>query len=180
MTPDDIVRIMPHAKPRIAAFFSPLLATMEEFEVSTRLRRAAFLAQIGHESGQLLYVREIASGAAYDTGSKAKALGNTPEADGDGQRYKGRGLIQVTGRDNYLKCSEALFGDDRLLHFPELLEDPLHACRSAGWYWKRHRLNELADGGMAEFGIITRKINGGTNGMADRLALYRKALEVLA
>lgn len=175
MTEQDLLQIMPYAKPRIAAFFSPLLAAMEEFQINTPDRRAAFLAQVGHESGQLRYVKELASGEAYEG---RKDLGNTEP--GDGVRFKGRGLIQITGRANYLQCSRALFGDDRLLEFPELLEDPVYACRSAGLFWQSHRLNELADGGMQEFGLITRRINGGTNGMADRLALYRRANEVLA
>lgn len=175
MTKDDLLAIMPHAKPRIAAFFSPLLAAMEEFEINTPVRQAAFLAQIGHESGQLRYVRELASGEDYEG---RKDLGNTQR--GDGVRFKGRGLIQITGRANYLQCSRALFGDDRLLQSPELLEDPVQACRSAAWFWQSRRLNELADGGMKEFGFITRKINGGTNGISDRLVLYRKALEVFA
>lgn len=175
MTRDQLLAIMPYAKSRADTFLDPLNVAMVEFEINTTDRRAAFLAQIGHESGQLRYVKELASGEAYDG---RKDLGNVEE--GDGVRYKGRGLIQITGRSNYLQCSKALFGDDRLIQFPELLEDPVNACRSAAWFWKSRRLNELADGGMKEFGIITRRINGGTNGMADRLALYRKALDCLA
>lgn len=178
MTQDQLLTIMPLAKPHIAAFFSPLCAAMMEFGIDRPARQAAFLAQIGHESGQLQFVRELASGAEYDTGRKAAALGNTPAADGDGQRYKGRGLIQITGHDNYFACSHALFGDDRLMQFPELLEDPKNACRSAGWFWKAHGLNELADAG--NFLRITKIINGGTRGYANRVALYIKAKEVLS
>lgn len=78
---------------------------------------AAFTAQVGHESGRFRYARELSGDeylSKYDTGPLAKRLGNTPEADGDGQKYLGRGLIQVTDRDNYYVCSKALFGDDRL------------------------------------------------------------------
>jgi putative chitinase len=178
MNREDLLAIMPFAKARIAVFLEPLNEAMDEFSINTPARQAAFLAQVGHESGQLCYVRELASGAAYDTGTLAKRLGNTPEDDDDGERYKGRGLIQITGTDNYKTCSEALFGDDRLLQFPELLEDPVNACRSAGWFWKSHGLNELADAG--DFMRITRRINGGTNGMADRQALYIVAKEILA
>lgn len=173
MNPDDLLRIMPYAKPRIAAFFTPLCSAMEEYQINTPARQAAFLAQVGHESGQLRYVKELASGAAYEGRSD---LGNTEP--GDGQRFKGRGLIQITGRGNYLRCSIALFGDDRLIQFPELLEDPTNACRSAGWFWQSHGLNELADAG--NFLRITKIINGGTNGFADRSALYVTAKEVLA
>ncbi|MBD1555279.1 glycoside hydrolase family 19 protein, partial [Pseudomonas typographi] len=98
--------------------------------------------------------------------------------DGDGQMYRGRGLIQITGRSNYLACSLALFRDDRLLNQPQLLEQPIWAAMSAGWYWSTHRLNELADAG--DFEAITRRINGGLNGQDDRLALYDQSLKVLA
>jgi putative chitinase len=150
---------------------------MAEFEINTPARQAAFLAQIGHESGQLLYVRELASGSAYDVGDLARRLGNTPEDDGDGERLKGRGLIQITGHDNYLACSMALFGDDRLLHFPELLEDARNACRSAGWFWRSRRLNELAD--VCNFRLITKRVNGGYNHYKKRLALYYAAIKHL-
>lgn len=173
MTADDLLKIMPIAKPHIAAFLSPLNAAMEEFGINTPARQAAFIAQIGHESGRFWYVRELASGAAYEG---RKDLGNTEK--GDGVRFKGRGLIQITGRENYLLCSQALFNDDRLIQFPELLEDPVYACRSAGWYWQTHGLNELADAG--NFLRITKIINGGTTGYADRTALYVTAKRVLA
>ena len=89
----------------------------------------------------------------------------------------------MTGCANYRDCSEALFGDSRLLNTPELLEQPVYASLSAGWFWQRAGLNSLADkvasADDAVFEQITRKINGGTNGLADRQALYRRALEVL-
>lgn len=97
---------------------------------------------------------------------------------GDGWKYRGRGLIQITGRDNYAACSKALFGDDRLLRNPELLEQPEWACMSAAWFWDSRGLNSLADKG--DIVGITKKINGGTNGLEDRKALYDKALKVLA
>ncbi|NLT99795.1 MAG: glycoside hydrolase family 19 protein, partial [Pseudomonas lundensis] len=112
----------------------------------------------------------------YDTGSLAKRLGNTPEADGDGQKYRGRGLIQITGRANYITCGEALALD--LINQPELLEKPQHACMSAAWFWASRGLNTLADAG--QFDKITQRINGGQNGAADRQALYARALKVLA
>lgn len=87
----------------------------------------------------------------------------------------GRGLIQVTGRANYEACSEALFSDARLLNIPELLEVPVYAALSAGWFWQRAGLNSLADKG--DFLTITKRINGGTNGLADREALYERALK---
>jgi len=104
-------------------------------------------------------------------------LGNGPEASGDGYKFRGRGLIQITGRANYLACSQALFGDDRLLSQPELLEQPQYAALSAAWYWATNGLNTLADAG--EFTKITTKVNGGQTGAADRQALYDAALAVL-
>lgn len=155
-----------------AAVYAPIISKYsDEFGINTKMRMAHFLAQVLHESGCFRYVKELASGAAYDTGRLAKALGNTPEADGDGQRYKGRGLIQITGTTNYRKCGE-FFHQDFLAH-PELLEKPEWAFRSAGWFWKTHGLNELAD--RDELTNITKKINGGTNGLSQRLAYLGKA-----
>ncbi|RMQ79886.1 Lysozyme [Pseudomonas syringae pv. tomato] len=151
---------------------------MSKYAIVTRLRIAAFLAQVGHESGQLRYVRELGSDQyldKYDTGRLADRLGNTPEDDDDGQLYRGRGLIQVTGRDNYAACAEALGLD--LLEHPELLERPEHAAMSAAWFWHRAGLNTLAD--KSDFLAITKRINGGTNGQVDRQMLYERALKVL-
>lgn len=176
----QMLQILPNAGRQAGVFVPALNAAMGKYAIITRLRMAAFIAQVGHESGQLRYVRELGSDAylsRYDTGRLAQRLGNTPEADGDGQKYRGRGLIQVTGRDNYLACSEALFGDARLLATPELLEHPVYAAMSAGWFWQRAGLNSLADKG--DFLAITKRINGGTNGLSDREALYKRALEVL-
>ena len=180
----QLQRIMPSATPaRIANFIGPLNATMDEFGISTPKRQAAFLAQLAHESGSLRYVEEIASGAAYDNRAD---LGNTrPDAIAlaelaettPGRYYKGRGLIQITGYDNYLACSRALLRDDSLTKNPAMLERADLACRSAGWYWDSRRLNDYADAG--QFETITRKINGGLNGQADRLAHYQRALSVL-
>ncbi|MGZ0719038.1 glycoside hydrolase family 19 protein [Pseudomonas palleroniana] len=159
---------------------SGLNTAIARFEIASPKRVAAFLAQIGHESAQLRYVRELGSDqylSKYDTGALAARLGNTPEADGDGQKYRGRGLIQITGRRNYLACSQALFGDDRLLQQPELLEQPQWACESAAWFWQSNGLNELADKDL--FDTITRRINGGLNGMEDRLQLWARAKAVL-
>ena len=96
---------------------------MIQFHIVGTKRIVAFIAQIGHESGQFRYVRKLGSDqylSKYDTGSLAKRLGNTPEADGDGQTYRGRGLIQITGRINYTACGEALAFD--LVNHPDLLE----------------------------------------------------------
>ncbi|SDA89984.1 glycoside hydrolase family 19 protein, partial [Pseudomonas sp. NFPP15] len=167
ITAQQLLQILPNAGAKAGVFVPALNAAMSKYAIITRLRVAAFLAQIGHESGQLLYVRELGSNqylSKYDTGTLAKRLGNTPEADGDGQKYRGRGLIQITGRANYEACSEALFSDARLLNTPELLETPVYAALSAGWFWQRAGLNSLADKG--DFLTITKRINGGTNGLS--------------
>jgi putative chitinase len=179
LTVEQLIKIMPYAKARAAKFIDGINAAMSEFDISTPARQAAFLAQIGHESGQLQYVKELASGDAYE---HRKDLGNT--WPGDGRRYKGRGLIQITGRFNMDECGKAL-GLDLLAH-PELLEEPANACRSAGWFWATHGLNKWADAGDIDgvSDVINRGRKtvavGDSNGWADRLALYKTALQVLA
>ena len=101
-------------------------------------------------------------------------LGNTQS--GDGPKYRGRGLIQITGRSNNKTCGEALGLD--LINQAELLEKPQHACMSAAWFWATRGHNTLADEGTFE--TITRRINGGLNGLADRQMLYARALKVLS
>jgi|SRR5882762_9750626 len=168
MTPDQLHLIYPQGGANVDKFIDPLNAAMVEFEINTKARQAAFIAQVGHESGQLRYVKELASGASYDGRAD---LGNTQP--GDGVRYKGRGLIQITGRANYTALMLAL--DVDCIDHPEVVEEPVNACRSAAWFWKTHGLNELADAG--DFIKITRRINGGLNGLQDRQQLYAKALE---
>lgn len=175
MSPDTLRQIMPFAGARADTYAEPLTNAMIEFMIDSPKRQAAFLAQIAHESGSLRYVKELASGTDYDTGQKAADLGNTPEADGDGQRYKGRGLIQITGKANYRNCGKALGLD--LLTQPELLEQAAPACRSAGWFWKSRNLNDLAD--KDQFCALTRKINGGFNGLDDRIKHWLLARRVL-
>lgn len=160
---------------RVERFLPHLNRTLDEFEINTPARIRMFLAQIGHESGQLRYVRELASGEAYEG---RKDLGNTKP--GDGVRYKGRGLIQITGRANYASASLGL--GLPLVEKPELLEEDENACRSAGWFWYKHNLNTLAD--MGQFRVISYRINGGReprdpNGWADRVKLLNRAHEII-
>lgn len=180
LTETQLLQILPNARPVAGVFLSALNLSLPRWEIDNPKRVAAFIAQVGHESGQFRYVKELGNDqylARYDTGGLALRLGNTPQADGDGQRYCGRGLIQVTGRNNYQACSRALFGDERLLAQPQLLEQPRWACESAAWFWHSRGLNALADRG--EFNRITRHINGGLNGLEDRLKLWARAREVL-
>lgn len=180
ITLTQLQQILPNARAQAGVFILALNAAMLHRHITGPKRMAAFIAQVGHESGELRYVRELGGEhylSKYDTGTLAALLGNTPDADGDGQKYRGRGLIQITGRRNYLACSRALFGDERLLHFPELLEQPQWAAESAAWFWHSNGLNELAD--QDQFTAITRRINGGLNGLEHRQQLWAKARAVL-
>lgn len=175
ITRAQLAELYPLASPaKIDAFFEPIVATFAEYQINTILRQAAFLAQIGHESGQLRYVKEIWGPTPAQLRYEGRLdLGNTQP--GDGKRYMGRGLIQVTGRANYRACGEALYAE--LEDEPELLEQPLLATRSAGWYWKSRALNVPADLGDTE--RVTKLVNGGKNGLSERMELYAKALQIL-
>jgi putative chitinase len=161
ITLEHLRQIAPHGRDaQLRKFVGPLNATLEEFEINTPLRQAHFLAQVAHESGEFNYVEEIASGAAYEGRSD---LGNTQP--GDGVRFKGRGLIQITGRFNYQDIGKAI-GIDLISNPTRLADDDL-AARSAGWFWNRERLNPIAD--KDDVRLITRIINGGFNGLDDRV-----------
>ncbi|SHL87833.1 Predicted chitinase [Hymenobacter psychrotolerans DSM 18569] len=151
-------------------FLGPINETLAKYNINTKLRVAHFLAQIGHESCGLDAVREYASGAAYEG---RKDLGNTQK--GDGVKFRGRGLIQITGRANYYALGRA-FGVD-LEAEPWLLETSRLAALSAGWYWNSRSLNAMADGNF--FDTITKRINGGTNGYADRMNHFLVAAKAL-
>ncbi|MDY7067769.1 hypothetical protein PsexTeo8_42610 [Pseudomonas extremaustralis] len=175
ITEQQLLLILPNAGRQAGVFVSVLNTAMNRYGIVGTPRAAAFIAQVGHESGQLQWVREIWGPTAQQAGYEGRAdLGNTVK--GDGSKYRGRGLIQITGRANYYACGEAL--SLNLLSKPELLEQPQHAAMSAAWFWSTKGLNTLAD--LGEFVKITRRINGGLNGLADRQALYDKALKVLA
>jgi putative chitinase len=175
MTPQDLARATGARIERATEYLPVIEAAMAEFDINTPSRQAAFLAQIGHESGGLRYTTEIWGPTPAQVRYEGrKDLGNV--RPGDGARFKGRGLIQTTGRDNYNATGRALGVD--LISQPELLAAPELAARSAAWYWQSRGLNALADAG--DFRRITLRINGGTNGQAERVALHAKALEVLA
>ena len=174
ITEQQLLQILPNAG-RQAGVFVPVLNTaMVRFQIVGAKRVAAFIAQVGHESGQLRWVREIWGPTAQQAGYEGRAdLGNTVKDDGS--KYRGRGLIQITGRANYAACGEALGLD--LVNRPELLEQTQYAALSAAWFWSVNGLNTLADAG--DLRKITQRINGGLTGQADRQALYDKALKVL-
>lgn len=185
---------------RAQQWSAPLNAAMSRFEVNTPKRVAAFVAQVAEESACLTAVSEnlnytaqglLSTFGKYFTPAQAAQYQKKPEAianrvyanrygngdgkSGDGWKYRGRGLIQITFRDNYRACGAGLGLD--LETNPDLLTQPDNAALSAGWYWHAHGCNALAD--ASQLVQITRAINGGTNGLAQRKAFYDKALAVL-
>ncbi len=181
VTVDELRRLMPQLSLLEASLYAPYLhAAMWEFEITTKPRRCAFLSQLAHESSQLRYFEEIADGSDYEG---RKDLGNT--RSGDGMRFKGRGPIQLTGRTNYRRFGTLL--SLPLESMPELAAKPENGFRIAGLFWKVNDLNELADAltmqgdavDRSVFTKITKKINGGTNGLNDRLNYFRVAKQVL-
>ncbi|AXR27322.1 TPA: glycoside hydrolase family 19 protein [Pseudomonas aeruginosa] len=207
ITEQQLLQIFPNAGPQAGVFVPALNVAMERFGITSPVRVAAFLAQVGHESSQLTWLVEnlnySAQGLAATWPSRyrgadgkpnalalnlarhpqaianntyASRNGNGDEASGDGWRYRGRGLLQITGRANYRAAGAGL--GQPLEQEPELLEQPEWAAISAAWWWASHDLNELADRG--DFAAITRRINGGMNGQAERLVLWQRARAVLS
>lgn len=165
--------------------------TCTTYQINTPARQLCFLAQVGHESGGLYYTEELASGAAYEGRA---SLGNTHP--GDGVKFKGRGLIQITGRTNYQALSTVWKVD--LLDNPTMLGGKnaevcndvqlKYASLSAGWFWNANKLNLLADKidlkspidegtNLDTFKLITRRINGGYNGLPDRLHRFKVGVQ---
>jgi putative chitinase len=197
VTPAQLQTIVPTLDiARATELCGPLIGTLQEFGLSTVARRAAFIAQGAHESaGFSTFIENlnynaaalnrvwpslfpIAIAAQYNRQPErianrayANRIGNGDEASGDGWRYRGRGVFQLTGKGNYVACGTAL-GLDLVAH-PELLEEPTNAFRSAGWFWNSKALSPLAD--MGNFNEITRRINGGYNGLVDRVRYWNAA-----
>lgn len=164
--------IAPKGNPSILqATANSLPGVLVEFDINTPLRQAHFLAQLAHESAGFKTTVEYASGAAYEG---RRDLGNTQP--GDGKRFKGRGLIQLTGRANYIEAGRAMGID--LVSNPAIAAQFPNALRIAGWYWKTRKINVFAD--QDSLTGVTRKINGGTNGLEDRSRYLKIAKKVLA
>jgi len=182
-------------------WFEPFQETFARFEINTALRKAAFIGQCGHESGGFRVLEENLNykpealmrvwPSRFDAENVdeyahepekiankvyAGRMGNGNEESGEGWKYHGRGLIQLTGKDNYTLCGDSLQAD--LLHHPELLVGQQYAALSAGWFWRKHGLNELAD--TKQYETMTKRINGGLLGQDDRLKRINHALEVLS
>ena len=142
------------------------------FGITNRLRMAHFLAQCAHETMGFVLLTELSSGKAYEWNAQ---LGNTQK--GDGVRYKGRGLLQLTGRANYQAYAKSKWCNGDLMSHPDWLAQLPGAVKSAMWYWWNKNLNTLAD--QNAFTTITRKINGGTNGIESRRKFLQKALQAI-
>jgi putative chitinase len=198
---EQLWKIVINLSPEKASELLPNLnAAMEWAEINTPARIGAFIAQTAHESmGLTVFVENLNYSAQgllkvfpkYFTGSQAadyarqpqkianrvyaNRLGNGNEASGDGWKYRGKGAIQLTGKDNYRRCGQA-FGLD-LVANPELLLLPENVFKSAAWFWRENNLNAYAD--VQDFTKLTKRINGGTVGLQDRLAYYQRARKVL-
>jgi putative chitinase len=182
-------------------WLEPLNATFAKYDISTPVRQAFFVGQCAHESNNFTRLEEGLNYSAsrlmavwpsrFPTLEAAAPYANNPEKlankvyggradlgnneNGDGFKFHGRGCIQLTGRDLYERCGEALGVD--LISEPTLLAEPMYACLSAGWFWNKKGLNALAD--SKDWDTITKRINGGLIGLDDRKAKIAKALSVL-
>jgi len=180
-------------------WYQPLMDTFAKYGINTTQRQACFIGQCAHESGNFKVLqenlnysaeglmktwpsrfptKEIADQYARQPAKIAGKvyngrLGNTSEEEA--AKYLGRGLIQLTGKENYANCGSGIGVD--LLSNPDLLSTPEYACLSAGWFWNKKGLNDLADTG--DYETITKRINGGLIGLDDRKAKIAKAKEIL-
>lgn len=169
LTIELLRELAPRAKEEILEGIIENAALLDEFDITPGLRRQHFLAQLAHESDSFKTTREYASGAAYEGRDD---LGNTEE--GDGRKYRGRGLIQLTGRANYRTYSESM--DVDLEEEPDLAEEFPYALLTAVLYWEKKGLNKFAD--QDDINTITRRINGGHNGLADRQQYLDRAKRI--
>ena len=186
------------------AWTTALNEVLPTYKIDTPERIASFLAQCGHESAGFTVLQENLNYSAdglnkifkkyFPTLDSAQPyarkqemianrvyggrMGNGDEASGEGYKFRGRGPIQLTGKDNYTACSDFLFQDDTLVQNPDMLLDPEYALHSACWFWWKNDLNNYAD--SADLVTMTKRINGGTIGLEDRIAHYNHAMEIFA
>ena len=202
MNTHDLLVKMGATEANATKFAGALEGAMKEFSINTAERVAMFIAQVMHESGKLAFVSENLNYKAESLNAVfpkyfknagrdatqyarqpekianvvyASRMGNGDTASGEGWKFRGRGLIQLTGKDNYTKCGTALGKD--LVADPSYLESPEGAARSAAWFWNKNGLNTLADSG--DIVTCTKRINGGTIGLEDRKKHYQEALHLL-
>jgi putative chitinase len=189
--------------PNVNDWYEPISEILPEYEINNPRRVACWLAQCGHESADFKFMQENLNYGAkglrgvfpkyFPTDEMAMSyqrqpekianrvygnrMGNGPEDSGEGYKFRGRGIIQITGKDNYRRCSMALYGDESLLDDPDLLCEIDGAIRSACWYWNSRHINGDAD--KEDLVTVTKKINGGTIGIEDRLARYHHCIDIL-
>jgi putative chitinase len=201
MTSEQLAQALKLTPVKAEEWIDAINETCDRFDISTPERQACFLGQCAHESGgfsalqeNLNYKQEslckvwpkrfpsIDDAEPYHKQPQkiankvyASRMGNGDEASGEGWKYRGRGLIQLTGKDNYSACGEALGVD--LVENPDLVATPQYAALSAGWFWDKNRLNAYAD--KNDMQGLTKKINGGTHGIEDRIARTQLALDTL-
>jgi putative chitinase len=199
-TKEKLAKILP-GNPYIDYWFDALNMILPDYDINTLPRVAAFMAQTAHESGNYKFLKENlnyravtlrkvfpkyfptdAIAARYAHNQEAIAnkvyggrMGNGPESSGDGFRYCGRGLIQLTGKNNYVKFAESI--ETPVEEIPEYLSTFEGAIQSACWYWETNNLNIWAD--KSDMLTLTKRINGGTIGLNDRVKHYNHALSVL-
>lgn len=196
-TADSLDQLMPNIDDS-AGWFDSVNRLLPVFGITTAVRVAMFIAQTGHESGDYTEIQENLNYRATtlqevfpryfrdaDPNDYAHQpekianrvysgrMGNGDEESGDGWKFHGRGILQITGRDNYAECSQAIYGDARLLDTPDLLCEKDGAVASACWFWNSRHLNEWSD--QENIREVTRRINGGYIGLADRTQRYKKA-----
>jgi len=182
-------------------WYTPLIDMFARYNINNIKRQAAFIGQCQHESGNFKTLEEnlhySAAGLmrtwpsrfpSLDVAEKyannpeaiankvyAGRMGNGDEESGDGWKFHGRGLFQLTGKENYERFGKAINAD--LINTPEMILQPRYAALSAGWFWNKANLNDLAD--LGDYETMTKRINGGTLGLDDRISKIHKALEIL-
>jgi len=195
-------KLIPRVK-NIGEWYEAVCDALPQYHISDVARVAAFIAQCSHESAGFTALSENLNYSAdglrkifpkyFPSAEMAQAyhrqpekianrvyssrMGNGDEASGEGYKFRGRGLIQLTGKSNYSRCSQFLFEDDTLIRMPDVLTQPYYALHSACWFWHANKLNEQAD--AQDIRTMTKKINGGFIGLEDRIKHYNHALEVL-
>ena len=201
-TEDAVHHLIPKVK-NFEEWYTNLGDILPEYDIDTPKRVAAFMAQCGHESGGFTLMQENLNysakglrgtfGKYFPNDEVAKLyerkpqmianrvygnrMGNGDEASGEGWYFRGRGIIQITGKNNYTKCSQSLFESNVLVENPDLLLETEYAIHSACWFWSAARLNELAD--IGDIKTMTKRINGGFIGLEDRINHYNHAIEIL-
>lgn len=201
-TEDKLHHLIPKVK-NISEWYEAVCDALPQYNINDVARVSAFIAQCAHESGGFTVLSENLNYSAdglrrifpkyFPTLEMAQSyarqpakianrvyanrMGNGSEESGEGYKFRGRGLIQLTGKSNYQRCSQFMFEDDTLINQPDVLTQPYYALHSACWFWHANKLNELAD--QQDIKMLTKRINGGFIGLEDRIKHYNHAIEIL-